>query len=180
MKIAVFSDSHDNLPALRAALDQVRERGITVGLHLGDYCAPFVLALLAESPLHWYGVWGNNDGDKLAGWLNVKDSGNVDIPSTEFRELELEGRKLFLTHYPEIAKIAALSGEFDAVFHGHNHRAAVDTISTNGGPHAETLLANPGELCGVRFGSATFGIYDTSDNSLAHVTLNLWTKQRRQ
>jgi putative phosphoesterase len=171
MYIAIFSDSHDHMDNIQAAVDLVKQRGITTGIHLGDFCAPRALELLADSGLHWYGVWGNVDGDRLLAWQRIKDKGTFDIGTTDFRELELEGRKLFLTHYPEIARIAALSGEYDAVFHGHDHQANMQTIKTNGGPHSETLLANPGELCGFRYGTPTFGIYDTEQNTLEHLTL---------
>lgn len=172
MLIAIFSDTHDHMHHMRTAIDQLKERGITIGIHLGDFCAPPALELLADSGLHWYGVWGNVDGDRLMSWLRIKDKGTVDIGTDDFHTLELEGRKLFLTHYPDIAKIAAISGEFDAVFHGHNHKAAAEMIKTNGGPHSETLLANPGELCGFRYGTPTYGIYDTEQNTLEHVQLS--------
>ncbi|MEZ0286375.1 MAG: metallophosphoesterase family protein, partial [Candidatus Paceibacterota bacterium] len=136
MKIAIFSDSHDHLDHLQAAITYVKAQGITTVLHLGDFCAPPVFEVLGESGLQWYGVWGNVDGDRLMCWLRVKDAGNVDIGTDDFRELEIGGRKLFLTHYPRIAQIAAASGEFDAAFHGHDHIAAAELIKTNGGPHS--------------------------------------------
>lgn len=164
MKIAVFSDSHDHLDKMRAALNQVKERGITTGLHLGDFCAPPAVECLAESDIHWYCVWGNVDGDRHLSADRVKDKPNMDLATAEFRELELEGRTIFLTHYPKIAEIAATSGMYNAVFHGHDHKMRNEMIG-------ETLLANPGELGGFRFGTASFGIYDTETNTLEHVTL---------
>lgn len=168
MLIAIFSDTHDHLHHMRTALDMVKEKGITTGIHLGDFCAPPAVELLADSGLKWYGVWGNVDGDRMLAWERVKDKGTVDMVTTDFRELELEGRKLFLTHYPQIARIAALSGQYDAVFHGHNHQASTEVVSAHG---KETLLANPGELCGIRYGTPTFGIYTTEANTLEHVAL---------
>ena len=64
MKIAVLSDIHDRLDHLELVLLKVRESGADVLFFLGDFCAPFSLAALAEgfsNPIH--AVFGNNDGD---------------------------------------------------------------------------------------------------------------------
>lgn len=171
MQIAIFSDSHDHMQHIRTALAQVEGRGITTGIHLGDFCSPMAMEILAESGLHWFCVWGNVDGDRLANWLRIKDRGTIDIGTEDFRDLEIEGRKIFLTHYPEIARLAALSGKYDATFHGHDHKAASEVVTTDG-EHKEVLLANPGELCGFRYGVPTYGIYDTDQNTLEHITLS--------
>jgi len=166
MKIAILSDSHDHLDNLRAAIAQCEERGLTQGIHLGDFCAPFAVRLLSESKLNWIGVWGNVDGDRLK---NTDRAGaNVDIGMSDFREVELDGKKIFLTHYDQIGRIAALSGQYDAVFHGHNHIAAQEVIENNG---KQTLLANPGEICGWRFGKPSFAVYDTENNAVEHIWL---------
>ncbi|MCB0152317.1 MAG: metallophosphoesterase family protein, partial [Caldilineaceae bacterium] len=63
-KIAVFSDSHDQIASLTKALDHANAAGAEVLLHCGDLCAPFMLNLLGEKfagPIHV--VFGNNDGD---------------------------------------------------------------------------------------------------------------------
>jgi uncharacterized protein len=171
MEIAVFSDSHDHLDKVQAAIAQLKERGITTGLHLGDFTAPPILEELANSGLRWFCVWGNCDGDRLLSYQRVQQQGTVDLVTTDFRELELEGRNLFLTHYPRIAEIAAVTGMYDAVFHGHDHKIRNELIDTNGGTHTQTLLANPGELGGFRYGTASYGIYDTTDNSFELVEL---------
>lgn len=168
MKIAIFSDSHDHVEALNTAISLVKKRGITTGLHLGDFCAPFMTSILADSEIKWFGVWGNNDGDKLQGYRmtegkNAPDgSPAFEVAQGDFMELELEGRKLFLTHYPQIARIAALSGQFNAVFFGHNHKQSSEVLN-------DVLLANPGELCGTRFGTRSFMIYDTDSNTVEHI-----------
>ena len=166
MLIAVLSDSHDRTDHLEYAINQAKERGITTAFHLGDFCSPFVLEQLGQSGLTWYVVWGNNDGDKLRGTSMA--AGQVDIVPDDYRELDLEGRKLFLTHYPQIGRIAALSAQYDAVFFGHNHQASQEIISQEGSSK-KTLLANPGEIYGMRTGKPSFAIYNTEDNSFEHV-----------
>jgi len=151
MRIAIFSDSHDHTENVTKALGIVQAQGITNGIHLGDFTTQPILDLLLASTLSWTLVRGNNDV-------------NLPIPQDDFQEVTFEGRKLFVTHYPQIARVAALSGKYDACLHGHTHIAAQETIGT-------TLLANPGELCGRRYGKASFGIYDTKGNKIEIIYL---------
>ena len=140
---------------------------ITEALHLGDFIAPFVVKEhLSPSKLNWTCVWGNNDGDQLR--TIALASSNVDIAPSDFREIEKDGRKIFMTHYPEIGRIAALSGQYDAVFFGHNHTASQEVIEVG---EKKVLLVNPGEIYGMRTGKISFGIYDTQSNTFEHIWL---------
>ena len=56
-------------------------------------------------------------------------------------------------HYPHIARPRADSGDYDAVFYGHDHTVHIEHLG-------QTLLLNPGEVMG-RFGKSTFAWYDT-------------------
>ncbi len=169
MIIGICSDSHDSLEALQAAITAFREREITTAFHLGDFMAPFMLKEMADAgEIQWYGVWGNNDGDKLMGY-QVSRHGKVDVATGDFRELELAGKKIFLTHYPEIGRIAALSGKYDAVFHGHTHQLYQEVVTLADG--REVLLANPGELYGKRTGKTTCMVWDTESNEVEVITL---------
>jgi putative phosphoesterase len=97
-------------------------------------------------------VWGNNDGDKWLLTRNANAAGNVTLHG-ELAELELGGRRVAVNHYPHIARPLAESGDYDAVFYGHDHKAHMERIG-------DTLLLNPGEVMG-RFGKSTFAWYDT-------------------
>ena len=153
MLIAIFSDSHDDLPKLNLALRKVEKLGITHAFHLGDFTSGSVITSLNSSGITWTCVWGNMDNELR----NIKT--DIDIVPEDYREVIIEDRLLFLTHYPSIARMAALSGKYAAVFHGHTHVTSVEMLEN-------TLLANPGELCGTRYGKATFGIYDTDENTM--------------
>lgn len=167
MKIAVLSDIHDHLDRLDAALAQVAVEKPAHLLFLGDFCAPFSLARLAEGfsgPIDC--VFGNNDGDQFllcsiaAKFQNVKLHGHL-------AELHLGGRHIAINHYPDIAKRLAESGAYDAVFSGHDHKHYVHEI----GASKKTLWANPGEIMG-RYGHPTWGLYDTESNVLTHVSIS--------
>jgi len=151
MQVAIISDIHDNIWALETALGTVSECDVL--LCLGDICSPFTMIAIGEGfsgPIHV--VWGNNDGDRLHLARSVSGLERVTFHG-EFAELELDGRRIAMTHWPDIAQALA-HRPYDVVCHGHNHRRRVDEL---GG----TLLVNPGEVMG-RFGERSAAIYDTS------------------
>jgi len=152
MRIAVFSDVHDNIWKLDTLLQQVSEADVLI--FCGDFCAPFTLTQIGQGfhgPVH--AVWGNNDGDM---WLLTKNAaavGNITLHGM-LAELELGGRKIGVSHYPDIGRRLAESGAYDAVFYGHDHILHQEHVGA-------TLLLNPGEVMG-RFGKSTFAWYDTN------------------
>ena len=161
MRIAVISDSHDHLRAIRAALRRATEAGAEAVIHCGDLVAPFVISELKTfvGPVHV--VFGNNDGDlfllaKVAADSNVTLHGNV-------ATLELSGRKLLVTHDPPTAAAYAATGEYDAVFYGHIHLAGEARVG-------EALLLGAGELMGFKE-RPSFAIYDTETNTAQRVPL---------
>lgn len=163
MTIAILSDVHDNIWNLEAALRLSSERACNAMAFLGDFCAPFTLAQLAEGfsgPLH--AVFGNNDGDQFALTTKAAQYQHVTLHGL-VAELVFDGVSIGLTHYPQIATHMCAGGAFQAVFSGHDHRPAV----TRCGP---TLWANPGEVMG-RFGAPSFGVYDTDEGTFEHVPI---------
>ena len=64
MKIAILSDSHDNIWKLAEAMPTLASADAVI--HCGDLVAPFMILRLIQGikgkPIHI--VWGNNDGDK--------------------------------------------------------------------------------------------------------------------
>lgn len=162
MRIAIMSDSHDNIWNLEKALQQAQ--GADVLLFCGDLCAPFSLRMLADGfagPIH--AIQGNNDGD-IALLLRVaSESGRVRLYTDGLAELALGGRQIALTHYPHIAAAVAASGRYDAVFFGHTHKA-------DHRRERNALLLNPGEVMG-RFGKPSFAFYDTEAHDAAFVAL---------
>ncbi len=165
MKVAVLSDVHDRLDHLKSALERVSVLRPERLFFLGDFCAPFSLAALAEGytegPID--AVFGNNDGDHFLLCQIAGKHTHVTFHAP-LAELDVAGRKVALHHYPEIGKRLAESGAYDAVFSGHDHQRYVHTIG-------ETLWANPGELMG-RLGAPGFGVWDSKTNTFEHVILD--------
>ena len=161
MRVGVISDIHDNVWALERVLGQLA--ACDALLCLGDLCAPFTIGQIAaaiEGPVHL--VWGNNDGDKLHIASNVEGKGHVHLHG-DFGEIELDGRKIALTHYPHLAKALAAGQQYDLVCHGHNHERSA-------GWQGRTLLLNPGEVMG-RFGVVSYAIYDTESGEAEIIEL---------
>lgn len=152
MIVAVMSDSHDNIWRLDDALSRMDEADFFI--HCGDLCSPFVIHHIGKAagsrPVHI--VWGNNEGDiRLICQVAAQYPG-IHLHG-EFAELEVEGVRVAVNHFPELASSLAASGRYDLVCYGHNHQARK---SNEGG----CLLLNPGELMGMK-NQATFALFDT-------------------
>ncbi len=159
MKLAIISDTHDNVPNLEKALDWINKNNIEQIIHCGDLCAPSILVnVLApkfSGPVHM--VFGNVEdrevlSEKVKEFDHVTHYGDVG-------ELAIGGKKTAFVHYPEQAKKIAGSGKYDIVFYGHTHAPWEEVM---GG----TRVVNPGTLAGL-FNKATFAVYDTDTDTLS-------------
>lgn len=158
MIIGILSDIHDNLGNLNKSLELMQEKQVGQIIFCGDFCSPFAAKRLAETGLPVHAVFGNNDGDRFhiskatAAFPQFRIYGEYigDVDS----QLELDGVKIGVTHYPYYAKPMIKTGWYDCVFYGHNHKADKQMFASN-------LLLNPGEIAGV-FGAPSFAIIDTT------------------
>jgi hypothetical protein len=157
MKYLVISDIHDNKPNLEKVLSYAKENNLTEGICLGDFVSPPIVKVMIASGINWKACWGNNEGEKVIISRLTAEATNFELGSTTDTEFELDGKKVFISHYPRVAEVAAKSGEFDAVFYGHDHEKFT-------GKEGKTLLANPGEVWGHATGNPTFGVWDTDSN----------------
>jgi hypothetical protein len=163
MKVAILSDIHDNIWKLEGVLKKLSELRAEALICCGDLCAPFVVSQLAEGfsgAIHI--VFGNNDGDAFRITQIASNYPNVTLHG-EFAELELDGKRFAITHFPEIGRALAKSGQYDVVCYGHDHRFH---LSREG----RALLVNPGEVMG-RFGQSTFVLYDTERDEAERVDI---------
>ena len=161
MKIAVFSDIHDNTTNLDKAL--AASTDCNALFFCGDFCAPFTLKQIADqftNPVHV--VFGNNDGDKFLMSQIAAQQQHI-ILHGELASLEIAGLKIAANHYPQIARQIALAGEHDVVLYGHDHQYKVRREGTS-------LLINPGEIMG-RFGEPSIIILDTETQATQRVLL---------
>lgn len=166
MLIGIISDTHDNLDNIALTITWLKNRKIDTLLHCGDICAPITLAKTIIEPfagaIHL--VFGNVDGDRYLIGKRVAESGRDNITiHGELGELEIDGKKIGMNHYPDIAKRLAESGAYDLVCFGHNHQQSYAKVGT-------THLVNPGTVAGI-FGTAAFAVYDTTADTVTLHTL---------
>lgn len=147
MKIGIFSDSHDDIPRLRAALQAAVAAGAETLLHCGDVVAAVTLARLPVLPVPLHVIHGNNGGDIYAlTRIAARSEGRLVYHGME-AALELAGRKVFLVHYPRYARALATTGDWDVVCCGHNHKAAVEPVRNVSG--STSLYVNAGTTAGL-------------------------------
>jgi len=162
MKIGVMSDSHDNVPMVKKAVDAFNAEGCSLVVHAGDFCAPFAVTPLEKLKCKWLGVFGNNDGDKKA--LSMKSNGMiVDHPY----RYDLSNIRMIVTH--EIEDVQDLLGMIDRqevhlLIHGHTHKTDIKTVKT-------CLIVNPGETGSWTTGRATVAIVDTETMTAKEIEL---------
>jgi len=165
MKIAVYSDIHDNQHNMRAALAKMKEVNIDSALFLGDFNAPFIVKELIKLGIKTHAIWGNNEGDKVNITKAILASeGLFTIAEKTYDTLELDGKRVCIIHHPDISEALAKSGEFDAVFYGHTHEKDFKMVNS-------CILANPGEISSQATGICSFIIWDTATNEVKFVEI---------
>lgn len=160
MKLAIFSDTHDNIWKIDRTLPKAEDAEVII--HCGDLCSPFVIKHFGKQargrPIHV--VWGNNDGD-------VQMISQVAAGFPEFKlhgvlaEIQVDGLRIAVNHYPKIARGLAFTGDYDLVCYGHDHTCHISRIG-------DCTLLNPGELMGL-MGRSTFVLFDTRNRTAEFV-----------
>jgi len=152
MMIGVMSDTHDRLDAVNKAISFFNSQQVTDVLHAGDLVSPFVAPLFSRLKAKLHFVWGNNEGDHE--FIKVRFAGIGISPLGDFAALQLGGKKIALLHgtHKEIVDSLIESGHYALVVRGHSHRAEVI--------EGETLVVNPGEVCGYLTGHQTVAMVD--------------------
>ncbi len=167
MKYGFISDTHDNQYNTRKACEILASRGIIEAFHLGDIVSGQPIQIMAEYPsIRWRVILGNNDGN-VGGLMELAQQfKTIRVHHKEWQAIALnDTENIFITHYPALAKQAALSGLYKACFYGHDHLKNSEILD-NG-----TLLANPGEIVGTRTGQPSLGIWDSEQNTFEIIDL---------
>lgn len=147
MKICIVSDSHDRRDLLAAAVKEAKSLGAEAVLHCGDVSAPTALRPLQQFGLPVHVIHGNNTGDTYAMFMLAQEPESVIHYHGMDAGLELDGRRIFIVHYPHYAEAMALTGKWDIVCCGHDHRAAITPVQNI--RQAQTLILNPGTVAGI-------------------------------
>jgi hypothetical protein len=152
--IGILADTHDRLPLVDKAVKRLNEEKVGLVLHAGDYIAPFVIPHFKHLKADFIGVFGNNDGDKDFLRKRFAEIG-AEIRG-KFAEIIINGLKIAMVHGEEEALVRALinAGEHDVIVHAHTHEAKTYK-------KGNTLVINPGEICGYLSGKSTIATLNT-------------------
>ncbi len=153
--IGIMSDSHDNLDAIRKAVNIFNNEDLDVVIHAGDLISPFTALEFRKLDTELVAIYGNNDGEKEG----LKAAYKKICVLEDFKEISIEGWKFSIIHGSNQAIVDSLAkcGKYDVVIRGHTHKMGI----ING----ETMIINPGEVCGYVSGEQTVVLLDTDDLS---------------
>ena len=136
MLVGVISDTHDNVPAVEAAVEAFEARGVETVVHCGDFIAPPVIPFFEGFEFH--GVLGNNDGelDGLGRTFRAQEGATL---HGRFADVELGDANFAVLHGEDREEVESIadSGEYDYVCYGHHHVSEVREVG-------ETTVLNPG------------------------------------
>jgi putative phosphoesterase len=137
MKIAIISDTHNQLARISKALELARARGAERILHCGDIDEAVAVHLFEGWRTDF--VFGNCDWDGAS--LREAIAAVGATLHDRFGHVEIAGKNLAFTHGHEAGLLQDLvqSSTYDYLFHGHTHAARDDRV----GP---TRIINPGAL----------------------------------
>lgn len=157
MRIGLLADTHDHVLRIRQAVAFLNRAGVELAIHAGDWCSPFAVREMAalDAPLH--GITGNNDGDVLALAKAMAEIGAW--IETQWWETDIGGRRVLVMHEPRGVMDVAEGGTFDLVVYGHTHERDERRVG-------DTLVVNPGEVCGWLGGMGSLAVYDTDDHTV--------------
>lgn len=151
MKIGIFSDTHDHLDHIQAAVDRFQEMGCGLVCHAGDFVSPFALRSLRDLKCKVVAVLGDNDGNPLGLSSGFMVLGRIVNPPHAF---QVESLRVLMLHRPDGLESLVKSQDYDLVIYGHTHRAEVRV-------EGKTTIVNPGEGSGWTSGRATAAWFDT-------------------
>ncbi|MEJ8542072.1 metallophosphoesterase [Methanothermobacter wolfeii] len=149
--LGIISDSHDNLEAIRKAVEFLNTESVDLVIHAGDLISPFTAPEFRKLEMKFEAIFGNNDGERDG--LREAYSDITDL--SDFKSLQFDGLRIAVIHghSRDVLECVVDCGRYDLVVCGHTHRPE---ISDSG-----ALTVNPGELCGYLSGKRTLALLDT-------------------
>jgi uncharacterized protein len=153
--IGIMGDSHDNIGAIKKAVEFFNAKDCDVIIHTGDIVSPFTIGYLKDLKGTLKAVFGNNPGDKINVTKKIEEMGGEIAPMIEF---DYADKKIAVYHgdNPNLLDALVKSGKYDIVATGHTHTPEV----TEDG---NTLVINPGETCGYLTGVSTVALLDVAE-----------------
>lgn len=165
MKIAIISDTHDNIPNLTKVLTWCKVNNIEKLIHCGDLTEIETLNYIKKNftgDIFW--TFGNMDIGHGASYpFSDGKYKNITIFS-KHGEIEIANKKIAFVHYPEEARKLCASGKYNYVFHGHTHKPWTEIINN-------CTLLNPGNVANQYY-PPTFAVWDTNTKLFQLIRIN--------
>ncbi|KKT29187.1 MAG: Metallophosphoesterase [Candidatus Collierbacteria bacterium GW2011_GWC2_44_18] len=174
MKIAIISDTHDNMRILNKTVNYLNLISIDLLIHCGDWDMPFTMRGLIGAKFPIKSVLGNGDPDiqkflyQLQNLDVLKDL-KLDI-QLRMQDFILDGKRICVFHGDDksISKLIIDSQFYDLYCMGHDHQFSVDT-------KGKTTVVNPGSFVGFKIETGAepinMVIYDTEKSTTEIVDL---------
>lgn len=153
--IGVLSDSHDNLDAIKKAVNLLNKKKVDLVIHAGDLISPFTAQEFSKLKAPLEAIYGNNDGEREG----LKKAYSDLCLLEDFKDIQFADRRIAVIHGKISSLVDALiqSQFYDVVIRGHNHKLEIKT--------GNTLMINPGECCGYLTDTRTMVLLDPQDLS---------------
>ncbi len=157
MKIALISDTHDQMDMIRLAVERIKRGKVEAIVHCGDFIAPFTIPPFKVLEVPFISIFGNNDGEKKGLTDKINSIGGMVCYQPLVRDIG--GKKFLISHEPiPDDNVKRYFGDVDFYVYGHTHEVEVKEL-------AGIKVINPGELCGWLSGKSTFMLLDTESGS---------------
>jgi len=151
MLIGVISDTHNDVLCIKKAVNLFNLRGANIVLHCGDIFSPSAALEFAKLSCGFKAVFGNNDYERAALENVISNFGVINNAPFEFK---LDGKTFAMSHRP----FSSFDKKYNYMLFGHTHKPRIETFEN-------TVMLNPGEACGFRYGRQTAAFIDTQTNS---------------
>ena len=151
--VGIMADSHDNMPAIKRAVEIFNQRKVDLVIHAGDLVAPFTARELKKLTCPLIITFGNNDGEIIGLTKVFKDQ--IFQPPYQ---IEVNDKKVLILHDPMILDELQQNSTFDVIIYGHLHKVDI----RKGKP----LIINPGECCGWLDDKRTIAIWDVKTDDV--------------
>ena len=154
MKFAAFSDTHDNVEAIRDLVREIKKEKFDILFHAGDVISPFALREFSGlDNLHI--AFGNNDGDRQK-LIEIALQNGWKIADV------ITFKNIAVYHGTTKEILDLLSKKFEIVIYGHTHEAVIKR-------DGKRTLVNPGEVCGYLTGKRSYAVYEDGEFSIVEL-----------
>ncbi|MBW2980659.1 metallophosphoesterase [Candidatus Woesearchaeota archaeon] len=135
--LGIISDTHENVFAIKKAIDIFEAMGCDMVIHCGDIISPGTVQFFKGLNIKF--VRGNCDGDVEMLNKKIQEINGEFFDDTY--EFIYEGKKFIVYHGSDQVKLRKLaeSRQYDYVLTGHTHKRADQKVN-------QTRVINPGAL----------------------------------